>query len=70
MSLDLSVWSSRPFDVPDQLPEPKLWIPFQDEWAFEAKRWHVLVLPALRSDKNAPDPAVLQKLPDASHVAM
>jgi len=27
------------------------------------------VLPALRSDKDAPDTAVLQKLPDPSHVA-
>jgi hypothetical protein len=67
--MDLFVWSSRPFDLPNQLPEPKLWTRYQHEWAFEAKGWHVLVLPTLRSDKDAPDPAVLQKLPDASHVA-
>jgi hypothetical protein len=24
--MDLSVWSSRPFNLPDQLPEAKLWI--------------------------------------------
>jgi hypothetical protein len=63
MSMDLSVWSSRPFNLPDQLPEAKLWILYQDEWAFDAMGWQVLVLPALRSDKDARDTAVLQKLP-------
>jgi len=70
MNTDLSVWSSPPFNLPDQFPEAKLWILYQDQWAFKAKGWHVLVLPTLRSDnKDAPDTAMLQKLPDASHVA-
>ena len=69
--MDLLVWSSRPFDLPDQLPEPKMWIRYRNQWAFEKKGWQVLVLPARRSEANVPEPeaAVLQKLTVASHVA-
>jgi hypothetical protein len=86
MSMDLSVWSSRPFDLPVQLPLPKQWkvytlnLPMnsetsedqrrhRQEWAFDSVGWQVLVLPARRSEDNVPEAAVLQKLPDASHVA-
>lgn len=69
MSMDLSVWSSKPFDLPDQLPRAKLWVRHPHEWAFEGAGWQILVMPTQRSARDAPSGSVLQKIPNASHVA-
>jgi hypothetical protein len=65
MSVDLSVWSSKPFELPGQLPQPGSWQHFAKEWCFAGDGWHVLVMSA----EDRPSSAVLQKLPDAAHVA-
>jgi hypothetical protein len=69
MSMDLCVWSSRPFELPDQLPQQRPWTRYQDEWGFDGKGWYVSVLPTQRSEQDAPSDSVLQKVPDASYVA-
>ena len=72
MSMDLSVWSSRPFDLPEQLPHAELWKRYDDQWAFESKGWQVLVMPARPYQTDPPDlpnSAVLLRLPGVSYVA-
>jgi hypothetical protein len=69
MSMDLSVWSSRPFDLPGQLPQAGLWTRFPHEWDFDGVGWHVTVMPAQRTERDAPNSSVLQKNPTAAHVA-
>jgi hypothetical protein len=69
MSVDLEVWSSKPFELPSQLPHAKLWERHPLEWGFDGGGWHVLVLVANRSERYAPSGAVLQKVPRASNVA-
>jgi hypothetical protein len=69
MSVDLAVWSSKPFVLPDQLPHTKLWERHPMQWGFDGSGWHVLVLLASRSERDTPEGAVLQRIPDASHVA-
>jgi hypothetical protein len=72
MSMDLSVWSSRPFDLPEQLPQWEQWKCYQDQWAFEKQGWQVLVLPARPYQTDPPDlpnSAVLLRLPGVSYVA-
>src|SRR5262245_38465986 len=69
MSMDLCVWSSRPFELPDQLPQQRPWIRYPNEWGFDGKGWYVSVLPTQRSENEAPSDSVLQKIPDASYVA-
>ena len=72
MSMDLSVWSARPFDLPGQLPQADLWKLYQDQWAFESKGWQVLVMPARPYQTDPPDlpnSAVLLRLPGVSYVA-
>ena len=65
MSMDLSVWSSKPFELPSQLPQPSSWQHYPKEWCFAGNGWHILVMSA----EDRPPSAVLQKLPDAAHVA-
>src|SRR5215475_3724552 len=48
MSMDLCVWSSRPFELPDQLPQQRPWIRYPNEWGFDGKGWYVSVLPTQR----------------------
>jgi hypothetical protein len=69
MSMDLEVWSSKPFVLPGQLPHAKLWERHPMEWGFDGGGWHVLVLLATRSERATPNDAVVQRIPDASHVA-
>ena len=65
MSMDLSVWSTRDFDLPAALPQSGLWKRYDHEFAFEAEKWQVLVL----AEQSEPDPFVIEKLPGASFVA-
>jgi hypothetical protein len=69
MSMDLSVWSSRPFELPGELPLAASWVRYPEQWVFESGAWQVLVTPAQRSERDRPNEAVLHKVPDASHVA-
>lgn len=69
MSMDLCVWSSTPFELPGQLPRANSWVRDPYEWVFEGTGWMVLVLASQRSDADQPNDSVLEKLPDASHVA-
>ena len=72
MSMDLSVWSARPFDLPEQLPQPEAWKRYQETWAFETKGWQVLVLPARpyqTKPPHLPNSEVLLRLPGVSYVA-
>ena len=66
MSMDLAVWSTRPFNLPAQLPQSKAWKRAGKEFAFSAKGWHVLVL---CSEEDEPEENILIKLPGAAHVA-
>ncbi|HEY1787287.1 MAG TPA: hypothetical protein VGJ73_03990 [Verrucomicrobiae bacterium] len=65
MSMDLAVWSARPFNLPAELPQSSAWEHAANEFAFSGKGWHVLVLPS----EDEPDEEVVSKLPDAAHVA-
>jgi hypothetical protein len=69
MSMDLCVWSSTPFELPGQLPQAKSWVRYPAEWDFEGAGWIVSVIVAQRSEDDPPSDPVLQKVPDASHVA-
>lgn len=66
MSMDLSVWSTKPFNLPAQLPQSKAWKRDPHEFAFRKKRWQVLVQ---CSDEDEPEENILSKLPGAAHVA-
>ncbi len=65
MSMDITVWSECRFDLPEQLPDADTWARDGSEWAFEGDGWHVLVLTA----DDGPDESVLERLPNARHVA-
>lgn len=65
MSMDLSVWSTREFNLPADLLQSTLWKRYDDEFAFETDNWQVLVL----AEESEPEPEVLQKLSGASFVA-
>jgi hypothetical protein len=67
--MDLSVWSSKPFELPAQLPDPRSWQLDVKEWCLEGVGWRISVMPTERSKLDTPESAVLQRLPDASHVA-
>jgi hypothetical protein len=67
MSIDLSIRSTKPFQLPSQLPNSRAWIRHANEWQFDATEWLVSVLPASRSGHDQPDPAVLEKVPGAAH---
>jgi len=69
MSMDLSVWSATPFELPGQLPRAGSWVRHPEEWQFESSGWLVTVLATGRSDCDLPSDAVLQEVPDASYVA-
>lgn len=66
MSMDLAVLSTKPFNLPAQLPKSKAWKCIGKEFAFSSKGWHVLVL---CSDEDEPDENIVSKLPGAAHVA-
>jgi hypothetical protein len=65
MSMDISVWSTGPFELPNQLPTPRQWRLYASEWTLDGVGWHIQVLPA----EDDPSTRVLQRLPGASHVA-
>ena len=65
MSMDLEVWSTKPFDLPRQLPKSSDW-KRGDEFTFRGKGWLVQVL---LSDEDEPDETIVDKLPGAAHVA-
>jgi hypothetical protein len=65
MSMDLAVWSERPFELPRQLPHADSWNSFGEEFAFEGDGWQITVLCA----SPPPDQSVTSKLPAARHVA-
>ncbi len=65
MSMDLEVWSPRPFKLPHQLPKTGFWNLEVDEWAYEGNGWHILVL----AGETEPDGHILERLPDAKYVA-
>ncbi len=65
MSMDLAVWSERPFDLPRQLPKAESWNRYQKEFAFDGGEWQVTVLCA----NDDPDQNVTARLPAATHVA-
>ena len=65
MSMDLSVWSTREFNLPADLLQSTLWKRDDDEFAFETDNWQVLVL----AEESEPEPEVHQKLPGANFVA-
>jgi hypothetical protein len=66
MSMDLAVWSTRPFNLPAELPKSSEWKRTGEEFAFSKKGWHVLVL---LSDEDEPESNIVEKLPGAAHVA-
>jgi hypothetical protein len=63
MSVDLSVWSSKPIELPDQLPQSGSWKRDPYEWRFPGDGWHVLVM---STEEDLPS-AVLERLPTAAH---
>jgi len=65
MSMDLAVWSERPFELPRQLPKADSWKCYGKEFAFEGDGWQVTVLCAI----DTADVSVVSKLPTAKHVA-
>jgi hypothetical protein len=65
MSMDLAVWSARPFKLPAELPDSKAWKRTGKEFAFLKKGWQVLVL----SSEDEPEDNIVEKLPGAAHVA-
>lgn len=65
MSMDLAVWSERPFELPRQLPKSDSWSSYGEEFAFEGDGWQLTVLCA----SDQPDESVTSKLPAARHVA-
>jgi len=65
MSMDLAVWSPRPFKLPAELPNSKAWKRTGKEFTFTGRGWHVLVL----LSEDEPDENIVEKLPDAAHVA-
>jgi hypothetical protein len=69
MSMDLSVWSALPFELPNQLPQSQSWHRYPDEWCFESTSWVVSVIASVSSERDRPPHAVLQRLADASYVA-
>jgi hypothetical protein len=67
MSMDLAVWSARPFNLPAELPKSRDWKrTIGKEFAFSGRGWHVLVL---SSDEDEPESNIVEKLPGAAHVA-
>lgn len=64
--MDLSVWSTRPFKLPDQLPKSREWKRAGKEYAYLKKSWQVLVL---CSEEDEPEENILSKLPGAAQVA-
>ena len=65
MSMDLTVWSTRDFNFPAELPQSGLWKRYDEEFAFEEDEWQVLVL----SEQSEPEPSIVNKLPGANFVA-
>ena len=65
MSMDLAVWSTRPFKLPAELPKSSEWKQNGKEFAYLKKGWQVLVL----CSKDMPDENIVEKLPGAAHVA-
>jgi hypothetical protein len=65
MSMDLAVWSTRPFNFPAELPQSDSWERYGEEFSFEGDGWQVVVL----SEQSEPEAPVVQKLPGASFVA-
>ena len=53
MSMDLEVWSSKPFDIESILNENKDWKKYTDEWAYEGDGWQVIV--NLDKSEDAPE---------------
>jgi len=65
MSMDLAVWSRRPFDLPRELPKADSWTSYGEEFSFDGDGWQVTVLCA----SDEPDDTITCKLPEAKHVA-
>lgn len=65
MSMDLSVWSSRPFALPEYLPELAAWNRSREEWSYDGDCWQVLVFPTTAHAEDS----VTTLLPGARFVA-
>lgn len=66
MSLDIEVWSEKPFNVSEWLPESDKWEQFGDEWSYEGDGWQVLV----NLDETEPiSESVKEKIGSAKFVA-
>jgi hypothetical protein len=66
MSMDIAVWSERPFELLEQLPHADSWRSYgEEEFCFEGDGWQVTV----RCSSDPPEDSVATKLASARYVA-
>ena len=66
--MELSVWSSEPFDLPSPLPEKDKWECYPAEWCYSGRGWQVLVSAVDAADEPVPN-SVTNAMPEVKFVA-